>query len=206
MHGIEFGAHAGGVDEFHELVEEKGGAVEELAFAEDFAGDHVFEAVKGELVADFFEGLEDVVDFFLEVGVGEEIVLLAVDGVVEGLAGGFGEGVGGDDDDVEIGAAHHAAGTFFGTGDAVGHLVGDVAGDEEGGVLEDEGFVGERGEGHADAFAGEVEFFARNGGGDAFQIGGALFEGGLLAREAHKGVGEKFAADGGGKACVENRR
>jgi hypothetical protein len=97
----------------HDFVEEEGGAVEELAFAEDLAGDHVLEAVEGELLADLVEGLEDVVDLLLVVGMGEEVVLLAVDGVVEGWPGGLGEVVGDDDDDVEVGAADHAGRSFF---------------------------------------------------------------------------------------------
>ena len=202
LEGLELGADAGGVDQPHEFFEEEGGAVEELAFAEDLAGDHVLEAVEGELLAHLGEGLDDVVDLLLVVGMGEEVVLLAVDGVVEGLEGGGGEGVGDDDDDVEVGAADHAAGAFFRAGDAVGHLVGDVAGDHEGGVAQEEGFVGEAGEGHAEAFAGEVELFAGDGGGLLFEGSGARGEGGLLAGKTDERVGEEFAADGGGEAGV----
>jgi hypothetical protein len=53
--------------------------------------------------------------------------------------------------------------------------------------LQEEGFVGEAGEGHADAFAGEIEFFAGDGGGLLFQFGRARGEGGFLAVEARRG-------------------
>ena len=202
FHGIEFLAHGRGGNELHEFVVKEGGAVKEPAFAENLAGDHVLEAVEGKLLADFIQGLEHVIDLLLVVGMGQEVVLLAVDGVVQDLPRGVGEGVGGDDNDVEVGTAHHAAGAFLGAGHAMGHLVGDVAGDHKSGILQDERFVGKPGEGHAEAFAGEVEFFAGDGGGQPFEFGGAGFEGGFLAGAAHKGVGEEFAADGGGEARI----
>ena len=133
---VELGAGAGRVHELQDLVEQERGAVEQPAFAEDLAGDHVLEAVAGKLLADFLEGFENVVDLLLDVRMREEIVFLAIDGFVERAALGFGKIVGDDDDDVEIRAADHAAGAFFGAGHAVGHLVGDVAGDQESGVAE----------------------------------------------------------------------
>ena len=198
----QFGAGAGHVYELQDFVVEERGTVQQPAFAEDLAGDHVLEAVAGELLADFFQGFEDVVDLLLDVRVGQEVVLLSVDGFVERAAIGLGEIVGDDHDDVEIRSADHAAGAFFGAGHAVGHLVGDVAGDQERRAAEQARFVGQVGHGHADAFAGQIDFFAGNGRGVRFERGSAGFERGLLVFEADEGVGEEFAADGGGEARI----